>query len=99
MLVPTDNQPGVLIQVLKGDGERARTRFLNHLGKFLVHWIPLAPRGVPQIGVTFNIDANGSLNVSAQDMSTGGLNQVFIMNEKGRYAGPTLRTSTETTWR
>merc|ERR1719163_1362848 len=71
-----------MIQVF--EGERAMTKDNNLLGKFHLDGIPPAPRGVPQIEVTFDIDANGILNVSAQDKSTGKQNQITITNEKGR---------------
>src|SRR5213082_426876 len=76
-----DNQPSVEVHVLQGESEMAS--FNKTLGKFQLVGIPPAPRGMPQIEVTFDIDANGILNVSAKDLGTGNEQQIRIEGGSG----------------
>lgn len=78
----SDNQPSVHVQVY--EGERARAVDNHLLGKFDLNGITPAPRGIPQIAVTFDIDANGILNVSAEDKASGKSEKIVITNDKGR---------------
>ena len=80
----SNNQPG-LIRVY--EGERARTKDNNLLGQFELSGIPPAPRDAPEIEVTFDLDANGILNVSAHDKTTGQSGRITITNDKGRLSG------------
>jgi heat shock 70kDa protein 1/2/6/8 len=89
----SDNQTAVRIQIY--EGERARTKDNNRLGNFELSGIAPAPRGVPKIEVTFDLDTNGLLNVSAEDKGTGKKNKITIKNESSRLSAEQIKKMVE----